>query len=274
VTDDWQHDSARRETAALIDTSMPNAARVADFLHGQRNNFAVDRKAVRSMLAAAPSVAGILPAARGFNRRAVRFLATEAGIRQFLDIGTGLPGAEGSHEIAQSVDPACVVVCVNNDAMVLSHTRALLRSAAEGEVVALDADPNDPAAILDGAAKTLDFRRPVAVLLPSTLAFIPTAAEASATVSALMAAVSSGSYLTLYHLASDLDPALPIAVSHWNRLSAQEITLRSRAELADLTAGLELVEPGLVPVTEWRPGPGGPRFEHAVPVYGVVARKP
>jgi hypothetical protein len=274
VTDDWQHVPARPKEAAPIDPSVPNAARAADYLIGRRNNFEADRKVVRSMLAAVPSIAGIMPASRAFYLRAVRFLAAEAGIRQFLDIGAGLPGADSTHEVAQSVDPACRVVLVDSDPMVLSHARALLRSTPEGAVEVLDASPSDPEAVLAGAAMTLDFRCPVAMLLPSTLAFLPDAASASGVVSALMTAAPPGSYLALYHLASDLDPALPIAVDRWNWVSAQQVTLRSRAEVAGLTAGLDLVEPGLVPVTEWRPAPDEPCFDHPVPVYGVVGRKP
>jgi hypothetical protein len=274
VIDDWQQESARREKAALIDTSVPNAARVADYLAGRRNNFEADRKVARSILATDPSIAEIMPAARAFHRRVVRFLAAEAGIRQFLEVGAGLPGAGSSHEVAQSVDPACKVVCVDSDPMVLAHSRAMVRSTPEGAVMVLDADISDPSAILAGAAPALDFRKPVAVLVPSTLAFIPSTAIASATVSALMAAMPSGSYLAVYHLASDLDPALPVAVDWWNRMSAQQITLRSRAEMLDLASGLDLVEPGLVPVSEWRPSPAEPGPGHAAPVYGVVARKP
>jgi hypothetical protein len=271
---DWQHDPVRREKAALIDTSVPNAARVADYLSGRRNNFEADRSAARSMLATAPAIAEIMPAVRAFQHRVVRFLAAETGIRQFLDIGAGLPVAGSIHEIVQSVDPACLVVWVDSDPMVLSHARALLRSTPQGAVTAVDASITDPAAIIAGAAATLDFRQPVAVLVPSTLAFIPRAASASAVVSMLMAAAPPGSYLALYHLASDLDPALLAAVAQWNRLSAQQVTLRSRAEVIELIAGLEPVEPGLVPVSEWRPEPVGPHSGDAVPVYGVVARKP
>jgi hypothetical protein len=274
VTDDWEHDPAWLEKAALIDTSVPNAARVADYLSGRRNNFEADRKIARHMLAAGPSIAQIMPAARAFYHRVVRFLAAEAGIRQFLEIGAGLPSAGNSHQIVQLVDPACRVVCVVSDPMVLSHARAVWRSTPEGAVVALDANLTDPAAILAGAAMTLDFRRPVAVLVPSTLAFIPSAATASAIMSALMAALSPGSYLALYHLASDLDPALLIAVDQWNRAAAQRIALRSREEMAGLTSGLDLVEPGLVPVSQWRPAPTGPGCGQVVPVYAVVARKP
>jgi hypothetical protein len=274
VIDDWQHYSAQREKAAQIDTSVPNAARVADYLAGQRNNFEADRKVARSMLAITPSIAEIMPAARAFQRRVVRFLVAEAGIRQFLDIGAGLPRAGGVQEIAQSIDPACLVVWVDSDPMVLSHARALLTSTPEGAVAAVDASINDPAAILAGAARTLDFGRPIAVLVPSTLSFVPTTASAAAIVSALMAAASSGSYLALYHLASDLDPALSVAVAQWNRMAAQQITLRSGAELADLTSGLELVQPGLVPVNKWRPAPEESPADDAVPIHGVVARKP
>jgi hypothetical protein len=272
------------EKAALIDTSVPNAARVADYLVGRRNNFEADRRVARSMLGTGPSISEIMPAARAFHQRAVRFLAAEAGIRQFLGIGIGLRGAESSgaaprgaetsSEIAQAVDPACRVVFVDSDPMVLSHARALLRSTPQGAVVALEADLSDPAAILAGAAETLDFRRPVAVLLPSTLTLIRSAERASAIVSALMAATSPGSYLALHHLASDLDPAILVANEKWNSVSAQWVTLRSRAQLACLTSGLDLVEPGLVPVTEWRPAPAEPQRGHVVPVYGVVARKP
>jgi hypothetical protein len=274
VIDDWHHDKTGREKAALIDASVPNGARVADYLSGRRNNFETDRKVARSMLAAGPAIAEIMPAARAFRHRVVRFLAAEAGIRQFLDIGSGLPNAGSSHEVAQSVDPACLVVCVDSDPMVLSHARALVRSTPEGAVVVLEADISDPAAIVAGAAATLDFRRPVAMLVPSTLAYISSDAEASAIMSALMAGASPGSYLALFHLASDLDPALPTAAGEWNRVSGQPITLRSRTEIADLIVGLDVVEPGLVPVSEWRPTTAGSSSGHLAPVYGVVARKP
>lgn len=226
------------------------------------------------MLTTAPSVGEIMPAARAFRERAVQFLAAEAGIRQFLDVGTGLRGAQSTSEIAQAVDPACRIVCVDNDPMVLSHARALLRSTPEGAVDAVDADLSDPAAILAGAAKTLDFQQPVAMLVQSTLVFVRGTHSASAIVAALMAAASSGSYLALHHLASDLDPDLPVVVAQWNRVSAQQVTLRSRTEMTFLTAGLDLVEPGLVPVTDWRPAPDEPPRDHLVPVYAVVARKP
>jgi len=274
MIDDWQFDATRRAKAALIDTAAPNAARVADFLNGRRNNFEADRRAARVMVATAPAIAAIVPAVLAFHQRAVRFLALEAGIRQFLDVGTGLPGVEASRGIAQSVDPASRVVYVDNDPMVLAHVRAFSRSTSQGAVAALDARLTDPAELLAGTAATLDFRQPVAVLLPSTLPFIPSTERAAAILSTLLAALSPGSYLALCHVASDLDPALGAGADDWNRMSSLHITLRSRAEVAGLTAGLDLVEPGLVPVNEWRPPFDGARLDRPAPVYAVLARKP
>jgi S-adenosyl methyltransferase len=274
MIDDGQFDASRRDKAAQINTVVPNAARVADFLNGGRDSFEADRRAALSMLGAAPATAAIVPGVLAFHQRAVRFLALEAGIRQFIDVGTGLPGAATSRDLAQSVDPACRVVYVDNDPMVLSHVRAFSQSTSQGALVALDAKLTDPVALLDGAAETLDFGQPVALLLPSTLPFIRDTGRAAAIVSTLMAALSPGSQLAICHVASDLDPALAASADHWNRMSPLSITLRSRAEVAGLAAGLELVDPGLVPVDEWRPAPGEARPGRAAPVYAVVARKP
>jgi hypothetical protein len=274
MTDDGQFGVSRREKAARIDAAVPNPARVADFLNGGRNNFQADRTTAQAMLANAPAIAAIVPVVLAFHQRAVRFLALEAGIRQFLDVGTGLPGVETSRDLVQSVDPACRVVHVDNDPMVLSHVRAFSRSTSQGTFAALDAKLTDPEALLAGAAATLDFREPVAVLLPSTLPFIPSTAQAAAIVATLLASFPPGSYLALCHVASDLDPALRAGVDYWNSISSQHFTLRSRTEVADLAAGLDLVEPGLVPVNEWRPVPDEASFGQPAPVYAVLARKP
>jgi hypothetical protein len=274
MIDDRQVGSAPRPEAARIDTAAPSPARVADFLNGGRNNFQADRWAARLMVATAPAIAAIVPAVLDFHRRAVHFLAREAGIGQFLDVGTGIPGVEAGRDIAQSVDPACRIVHVDHDPMVLSHVRAFSRSTPQGAIVALDAKLTDPAALLARSAATLDFRRPVAVLVPSALPFIPSTERAAAIVAGLLAALSPGSYLALCHVASDLDPALAAGVESWNKMSSQQFTLRSRAEVAGLTAGLDLVEPGLVPVDEWRQAPGGDHPDCPAPVYAVVARKP
>jgi SAM-dependent methyltransferase len=265
-------DVTSRKKVARIDTAVPNPARVADFLNGRRNNFEVDRRAARVMLASAPAIGAIVPAVLAFHQRAVRFLAAEAGVRQFLDVGPGIPGTENSRDIAQAVDPACRVVYVDDDPMVLSYVRAFSRSTSQGAIAALDAKLTDPAALLAGAAATLDFRQPVALLLPSTLPFIQSTPRAAAALSALLAALSPGSYLALGQLASDLDPTLRAGLDYWNRISPRQVALRSRAEVADLTAGLDLVEPGLVTVNEWRPAAGS-EPNRAVPVYAVLARK-
>ena len=275
MADDWGEDATRRAKAALITTTVPNAARVADYLYGGQSNFEADRKAARALAATAPSIISIAPAVLAFQRRVLHFLVTDAGIRQFLDIGMGLPLVGATHEVAQSLVPECRIVYVDNDPMVLSHARALLKSAPGGAVGYVDADVRDSATIVAGAGGTLDFGRPAAVLLLFTLAYVPDAVEAAAVVSSLMAAMPSGSYVAIYHLASDLDPALGEAAREWNKMMpAQPITPRSRAEVGDLAAGLDVVPPGLVPITEWRPVAGDPQFEHVVPLHAVVARKP
>ncbi len=275
MADDWGEDATRRAKAALITTTVPNAARVADYLYGGQSNFEADRKAARALAATAPSIVSIAPAVLAFQRRALHFLVTEAGITQFLDIGMGLPLVGATHEVAQSLVPESRIVYVDNDPMVLSHARALLKSAPGGAVGYVDADVRDSATIVAGARGTLDLDRPTAVLLLFTLAYVQDATEAAAVVSSLMDAMPPGSYVAIYHLASDLDPALGEAAREWNKMMpAQPITLRSRAEVGELAAGLDPVPPGLVPITEWRPAPDDPCFEHVVPLHAVVARKP
>ena len=276
MEEDWGEDATRRAKAALISTLVPNAKRVADYMYGGQNNFEADRKAARSLAAAAPVVGAIAPAVRGFQQRALRFLVLEAGIRQFLDIGTDLPLVGSTHDVAQSLVPECRIAYVDNDPMVLSHARALMKSAPGGVVGYVDADVREPGAIVAGAKGTLDFGQPIAVLLLFTLAYVVDGVEAAEVVSSLMAAVPSGSYVAIYHLASDLDPAMEEAARMWNKMMpTQSIALRSAAEVADLVAGLDPVPPGLVPVTDWRPS-ADPRLDRpaSVPVYGIVARKP
>jgi S-adenosyl methyltransferase len=265
---------AEAEGFAGLDTSVAHPARVYDYWLGGTNNFAADREAAERVLAAAPGLRYRVRANRAFLGRATRFLAAEAGLRQFLDIGTGIPAAGNTHEVAQRVAPDARVVYVDNDPIVLLHAQALLRSTPEGATAYVQADLRDPGAILDQAAALLDFGQPVAVMLLFTLAHVEGTARAAAIVSAMMAAVPSGSHLAVYHLASDLDPALPAVVRRWNRQSALRVTLRSRVEVAALVAGLNPVPPGLVSICEWRPAPTDPRFEDVVPVHAVLARKP
>jgi hypothetical protein len=272
---DWAEDATRRAKSELIDASMPTTARVWDYLNGGKDNFEADRKAARALARAEPMTAPVsIPAVRAFRHRVLRFLVAEAGVRQFLDIGTGLPLVDNTHEVTQSIIPECRVVYVDNDPMVLSHARALMTSAPGGAIGHVDADVRDPDAIVAGAQATLDFSQPVAILLLATLAFVEDAAEATAVVSKLAAAAPCGSYVAIWHLASDCDPMLEGTVRRWNAIATQRMRLRSRSQVADLVAGLELVTPGLVPVTDWRPAPDDPCFEKPIPVYGLVARKP
>ena len=275
MADDWAEDATRRAKAALISTAEPNAARVVDYFYGGQANFEADRRAARSMAVAAPVVAGIGPAVRAFQQRVLRFLVAEAGITQFLDIGTSLPLVGSTHEVAQSLVPESRIVYVDNDPMVLSHARALMKSAPGGAVGYVDADVRDPGAVMAGARAILDFTLPIAVMLLFTLAYIQDGTQASELVSSLVAALPSGSYVAVYHLASDIDPTLEEAARQWNKLMpTQPITLRSREEIAAFTAGLAPVPPGLVPVTDWHPDPAAdPGFGQKIPVYGVVARK-
>src|SRR5262249_15591568 len=172
MAQDWGQDATRRAKAEQIDTTVPNAARVADYLYGGQSNFQADRKAAQALAATAPVIAAIAPALMAVQRRVLRFLVTEAGIRQFLDIGTGLPLVGNTHEVTQSMVPECRIAYVDNDPMVLSHARALMKSAPGGAVGYVDADIRDAAAIVAGARETLDLNEPVAIVLLFTLAYV------------------------------------------------------------------------------------------------------
>jgi hypothetical protein len=286
MSDEGDRDAPRRAKASLIDVTVPNAARVADYLRGGRDNFAADRKVSRAVAASAPAIERIPAEAGAFRRRVIRYLVAEAGIGQFLDIGTGLVPPGTTHELAQAINPNSRIVYTDSDPMVLSHGRALIKSARDGAVSCVGGDIDDVDAIVEGALPTLDLSQPVAVLMLSTLAHVPTRIAAARAVSSLMAAVPSGSYAVIYHLAGDLDPAMPAAARHWNKSVPRPITLRTREDIVSLVDGLELVPPGVVPVTDWRPDlgdPAGPAAPGAsarpapaqpVPVHGVVARKP
>ena len=213
---------------------------------GGKDNFEVDREAARQLMEVAPVIRVAAPASRAFLGRAVRYLADEAGIRQFLDIGTGLPTAGNTHEVAQSVAPDCRIVYVDNDPVVLSHARALLTSDPAGVTSYIDADARDPGKIVMEAGATLDFREPVAIMMIDLLNFIDDDEAVGSILSRLTAAVPSGSYLAVMHPASDLDQALLEAERRWNLLAAQRVRLRSREDMTRFLTGLQLVEPGLV----------------------------
>ena len=257
-----------------IDISVAHPARVYDYWLGGKDNFAADRIAGDRVLAVTPGLRYRVRANRAFLGRTVRYLAAEAGVRQFLDLGTGIPSADNTHEVAQRVAPQARVVYADNDPIVLRHAQALLRSAPGGVTTYIEADLRDPQPILRQAAATLDFRQPVAVIMVDLLNFIEDDAAIRSIMAEFVAAVPSGSYFAIMHPASDLDPALPEAEKRWNQLAPQHVRLRSRSDLAGLLAGLELVEPGLVTVPEWRPDEGDPVPAELIPLYAVVARKP
>ena len=269
MTDEWLKTTTRPVKVAQIDTTTPNVARVWNYLVGGRDNFEADRKAARQLITAAPVMSEVGRATRAFHRRAVQF-AAGAGIRQFLDIGTGMPTAGNTHDIAQDIEPESRIVYVDNDAVVLSHARALLTSAKEDLTSYIDADARDVESIVATAAKTLDFSQPVAVILIDILNFIP-GDGASEIVRALRDAIAPGSYLVIMQPASDLDPALEVAARRWNQIAATPITLRSRAEVTEWADGLETVEPGVVQVPHWRPDEKP--ATGVMPLYALVARK-
>jgi O-methyltransferase involved in polyketide biosynthesis len=247
VTDEVWAFAVSPGSVPRIDTSLANVARAWNYMVGGKDNFEVDREAARQLMEVAPVIRIAAPASRAFLRRAVRYLAGDAGIRQFLDIGTGLPTAGNTHEIAQAAAPECRVVYVDNDPVVLVHARALLTSDPSGVTSYIDADARDPDTILRQAGATLDFAEPVAIMMVDLLNFIDDEAAASI-LPRLAAAVVPGSYLAIMHPASDLDPALLEAEQRWNELGAQPVRLRSREHIISFLAGLELVEPGLVTV--------------------------
>jgi len=239
---------------AEIDTHVAHIARVYDYWLGGKDNFAPDREAGDEAIAAYPQLVSSVRANRAFLARTVRYLAGEAGLRQFLDIGTGIPSANNTHEVAQGIAPGARVVYADNDPMVLAHARALLRGAPEGRTAYLDADVRDPDAILSAAAEVLDFSRPVAVMLVAILHFVSDDEDPAGIVNRLMAEMPPGSSLTISHVPSDMHAtAMKAMGDRLNRLLAQRSTYRSREQVTKLFEGLELVEPGVVPIQEWRP---------------------
>jgi trans-aconitate methyltransferase len=258
-----------------IDTSVAHSARVYDYLLGGKDNFAADREAGDEMIAALPNVVSASRMNRAFLARAVRYLVADCGIRQFLDIGTGIPSAGNTHEIAQAIAPRARVVYVDNDPIVLAHARALLVGTPEGLVDYLHADLRDPEQIRPAAARTLDFSQPIALMMLMVLHMIPDADGPHAIVDRLLSAVPPGSCLALSHPPSDILPDDVAEVQHRlnERLGpGQSMTARSRDEVARFFRGLELVPPGVVQVHQWRPD-GRPDPEAPASIWCAVGRK-
>jgi hypothetical protein len=257
-----------------FDTSVAHIARVYDYWLGGKDNFAADRAAGDAVIEAYPDAVSGVRANRAYLARTVRYLAGEAKIRQFLDIGTGIPTANNTHEVAQSIAPTSRVVYVDNDPIVLAHARALLTSGPHGVTGYIDADLRDTEKILAQAASTLDFSRPVAVMLVGILHLIGDDEGPYGIVANFMDAVPPGSYLALSHVASDIAAAAVGEVAkRMNQLIAEKSTFRSHAEVMRFFDGLDMVEPGMVRVQDWRPGSEA-KAERPLPVWGGVGRKP
>jgi S-adenosyl methyltransferase len=258
-----------------IDTSVAHPARVYDYWLGGKDNFAADRKAAEEVLAIRPAMRRDIRANREMLRRAVRYLAADAGIRQFLDVGTGIPTSPNVHEVVQGVTPQARVVYVDNDPIVLSHARALLTSTPEGATDYIDADLREPEDILEQAAQTLDFTQPVAVVVVGTLHLITDDEDPYGIVARLMAATVPGSYLLISHPAIDVEAETAARVqTSYNQNVATTMTRRTRDEVARFFDGLEITEPGIVQHHRWRPEPGAIVDEYEVPGWSALGRKP
>ncbi|MFI6544634.1 SAM-dependent methyltransferase [Streptomyces prunicolor] len=240
--------------ADRLQLDRPHSARVWNFLLGGKDNYAADREAGEMIVQMFPDIALLARLQRRFLVRAVRYLAEEAGIRQFLDIGTGLPTVDNTHEVAQRIAPESRIVYVDNDPLVLVHAQALLTSTPEGACAYLDADVRDPEGILEVAAQTLDFSKPIALTMLGILGQIPDSDEPGAVVGRFLDALPPGSYLALSD-GTDTNAALNQAISVYNANSASSYHLRSPERIAAYFKGLEVIEPGIVPTSQWHPEP-------------------
>jgi O-methyltransferase involved in polyketide biosynthesis len=239
-----------------IDSSVPHSARIWNYWLGGKDNYPVDRMAGEQTIAVLPEIVDIARASRAFLVRVVRYLAGDAGIRQFLDIGTGLPTVNNTHDVAQAVAPESRVVYVDNDPLVLVHARALLKSKPEGVTDYIEADARDVDTILERSAATLDLGRPVAITMLGILPFVGDDEEARSIVARLLAAVPAGSYLAVTHSTSEVGGERVVeAVRQWNQVAPTPYHLRSPEQIAAFFDGLELIEPGVVPCPRWRPDP-------------------
>jgi hypothetical protein len=265
----------RNEKPRGFDASAPSPARMWDYWVGGKDNFAADRAAADKVQAAMPSLPIIARSVRWFLIDVVRSLAVDYGIRQFLDIGTGLPTADNTHDVAQRAAPESRIVYVDYDPVVLSHARALLTSTPEGKTDYIDADLRDTETILTAARRTLDFGKPIAVLLLAIVHFIPDADDPYGIVARLMDAVPPGSFLVICHAPSDIHPDQVAEMTRrYNASGAAQMRPRSRDEVARFFAGLEVIDPGVVPLAEWlRPGQADAGGSSAIAGYAGVGRK-
>ena len=272
--------TTRHMEATKINTEVAHAARVYDYLLGGTDNFAVDREAAEQQ---AIAVGGLerarvdIRANRDFLGRAVRYMADEAGIRQFLDLGTGIPNADNVHAVAQKAAPESRIVYVDNDPIVLAHAHALLKSTSEGAAAYVDSDLRDTDQVLQHAAATLDLTQPVAVMLLSVLHLVPDGHDPYGIITRLMDAVPSGSHLVLSHLTKDIQTEAMTALEQSAPPDAEyAFIMRDHAAFSRFFDGLELVEPGVVSVSRWRPDGTAatpPESDTDSPFYCGVGRK-
>ena len=261
-----------RDTPSISST-VPHSARMWDYWLGGKDNYEVDRRAGETAREAYPGIVDIARTSRALLKRVVEYLVSEVGVRQFLDVGTGLPTAENTHQTAQRAAPGCRIVYVDNDPLVLTHARTLLTSAPEGATDYLHADIHDPESILEGAARTLDLTRPVGLIMFGIIGHIGEHTEALSIVRRLMDGLPSGSHLALY-TGTDGDPDLVEAERRVGEHGGTPYRLLNRGQVEVVLAGLELVEPGVVPGPRWRPEQ--PPVDSAADIASLcgLARKP
>jgi hypothetical protein len=260
-----------------FDTTRPHPARVYDYLLGGKDNYPADREAAAKIIAVAPEIVDGARANRAFLGRAVCYLAAEKGVRQFLDIGTGIPAAGSTHEVAQGVAPAARVVYADHDPVVLAHARALLVSHPSGATSYIQSDLRDRGKIIRDARKLLDFTKPVALLLVAVLHFIPDTDDPQAIIAFYRDSLPRGSYLVLSHGTTDFHPAdvAATAMSAYQNGPAP-LVLRPKAAIEAFFDGFTLKPPGLVQAPLWHPGKGDepdPEQLKKIAVYAGVAKK-
>ncbi len=273
MTDTSRWITPSQETPPGVDTAVAHPARIYDYWLGGKDNFGPDREIAEKVIDVFPEMPRGVRANRAFLSRSVRYLAAEAGMRQFLDIGTGIPARGNVHEVAQGVAPQSRIVYVDNDPIVLNHARALLTSTPQGATSYIDSDAGDVDKILQEAAATLDFEQPIAVTLLMILMLVP---EPYDVVARLLAAVPSGSYLVISHPASDISTGGDISHAYEllnKAMGPVQGKLRSQDEVAAFFDGLEMVPPGLVQLHRWRPDPDDD-VSYDIPAYSGIGRKP
>ncbi|KUF15104.1 translation initiation factor IF-2 [Streptomyces silvensis] len=262
------------DVSSKLNTGVAHNARVWNYWIGGKDHYEVDQHVGDQVARVFPVIREVARADREFLGRAVRFLTADCGVRQFLDIGTGLPTLDNTHEIAQQAAPESRIVYVDNDPIVLVHARSLLIGTSQGATDYIDADVHEPDSIIEGAAATLDYDRPVAVMMLGILNFVLDTGEAQDIVRRIMASVPSGSCLVLTHPTTDSDlggEGNVEAMKFWNENATPPITARSRADVSAFLEGLDLLSPGLVSCSRWRPETDSAAV---LPQFGAVAVKP